>query len=349
MSSQTVTASLRSTKPIRNYRVKIPLVENLPGSFEVKLSTGLKVFHFKDSDGRKANEFVIHGTKVFNLEDPIDKHNFNILSVWLTAFPDQSNEIVIVNPMEAAEKELLLQDIAFEIEGYIRKNKDNTEILGRLYRRLFKNASGIDKKIVYKTLREEARANPMRFKIGHKYIYEHEDFEIQSLIDKAREKGILTESEDGWLAFKEGTPLAESFEKAVFILKADVVKLDNLKYLIDSHDLKPQPIFDNTIQEPDYVTLDKFSDFGESIEEHAVNADFSSNEDDSQMELEAEISANIEKFIEKGFITKQVTGKKVRYSLHGVPAIEFRKEELLGHYLKNPSQYQKTKEEVSLT
>lgn len=336
--SNTVQAIVRQVAPLREERVKINNTINFPGQFKHAVNGAQKAFRFKNADGSSVETFPIPNAKSFNLDNEVDKHNWNTLKMFLTAYPQFGNDVTLYDPVTEANSILAMQDLSLEIETDIVKNKANTEWLTKLYRRVIKHATGVTDNQILKELREKARENPLAFQIDGGLVYKDDSFEQLALIDIGLEKGFFVKDVDGQLLRRGGSVYAENIQKALFRFINDPDTQELLKIEVSAKGgVQVQEKYVPKIENYELVNLANM--VGEDVASEQINDDFSINEEEKILRFEKELDENIPKLIEQGFIEKNGPSWLRIQNLDK----NFRMADLAPYFKMNPAQYEEMK------
>lgn len=344
-----VTAQVAQMANIRRERVKIALEENLPGTFVVLDDQKRpRQFFFKDEHGDPIDTFIIHNLKKFNLDDAIDKHNWEVLKIFIAKTRGYSARIILNNPGEAAEQQINRDMKIFEIHKELQKIQSSKDEVVKLFRRVVGVTSGISNVAMYNKLWQTAKETPEKFQIDGKSIFENEDYHLYSLIDLAIEKGALLKVVDPetkqiiGLRQRSGGIIAKSIDLAVYELKTNPELKKDVEFMANE---TPKPVDKAYVLEIDDKGLAQAMDqFGVDIQKTPVNPDSSINELQVDLLFEEQLEGNIEALIKGGFIVEK--GKKFMFPT--MPKMLFTRDELSGHFKNNKPHYNTLKQQAEL-
>lgn len=267
-------AKITATNPLVSDDTDQVRMEHVPAEVTYTNSRGeLKVAFFKNADGKKLSEreqFLIVNQKSFDLDNPIDKHNWDVLKgiLGLPEMASLKESITLIEPAADAKRKLERERREQELIRMLFDKEKDTDFLARLYRHVVGMSDGITSGVMLSTLIDLAKTDLSKFMLKGKWVYETDDWEMRGLIDLCIERRIL--QRDGeFIKNADGTIIADSYEKAIYKIKVD----DKLRSNISSrlNDKPSGPATDFAVENSEF--LDALDGLSESVDQTPVNPD----------------------------------------------------------------------------
>lgn len=175
-------------------------------------------FFYKNEQGDKS-VLQVEGQRVFNLENPIDAHNWDTLKIDMALHPELRDDLLMVDPNKDADDQLEMVKRRTKLIDILLDHEKDTEWLAKVYRMVVGMASGITAKVMLRTLVDKAQTELDAFGRS-KWLFDSENFETEAMLDLAVERGVLT-VDDGFYKKPDGSALASDRAKAVYMLNND--------------------------------------------------------------------------------------------------------------------------------
>ncbi|RYC70666.1 hypothetical protein [Spirosoma sordidisoli] len=198
---------------------------NLPAERKIMVKgQGVKRFVFRNELG-EPERLVIRGQRTFDLEDPVQKANYNLLSL-LMALPDHATlkeRIVLKNPEVDSLQAMEQEGLELELRLLITKHQDDEEWLRKLYRRVIGPASGIPVRTMAVALSQKAKQDIAPFRKGERWVFDDDYFETRAMLDLSIERGLILKVGEDYSLRKGGEVkvLAVSESKMLHVLQND--------------------------------------------------------------------------------------------------------------------------------
>lgn len=333
-----VTASVKPSSAIRKEPFPPKRTQVISSGFSGKIEADkpARTFSFT-SDGDDEVDLIIEGTKTFDLTDPVDKHNWDVLNVFCKLNPYSARSLSLYNPQEAVEAQIAKDKEVFAVEKFLRDNEQDEVLLGQLYRRIVGSANGLSAKQIFNKLISTAKENASRFMVSGKIVSLTQDFELMALLDIALEKGIIFKDTEGRIKKDRDNIYAKDQEDAAFQLKTDIDFKVYLQRGIDPKSTgKIQP-YEPKFEDSDFVKL--ASSVGKEVDAKVLG-------DQGAGDDEETIKVNIEDFREASLIQVEGKGPQTKYLIPTITAEKFTKKELVAFFQKNQPFYDQLKENV---
>lgn len=333
-----VTASVRPSSAIRKEIHPVKRTQVISSGFSGKIEADkpARIFSFT-SDGEDEVDLIIEGTKTFDLSDPVDRHNWDVLNVFCKINPYSAKSLSLYNPQEAVEAQIAKDREIFEVEKFLRDSEADEVLLGKLYRRVIGSGSGLSAKQIFNKLILTAKETPDKFMNGGKIVSDTQSFELMALLDIAIEKGIILKDTDGKIKKDRDTIYAKSQEDAAFQLKDDVDFRVYLQRGIDPKATGPQQPYEPKFEDSDFVKL--ASSLGKEVGTAVLDGKSSMDDEDT-------IKLSIEDFKEAGLIQSEGKGFQMKYLMPNFSAEKYTKKDLIAFFQKNQPVYDQFKESV---
>ncbi|MGG7664068.1 hypothetical protein [Dyadobacter sp. BHUBP1] len=348
--SHLVSVVVRHPVSIRKENVSVPRQEIIGSGFTGKVKGEVMEFFFTN-DLTDRTDLVIDGQRVFDLDEPVDSHNWNTLKAYCMIHKDAAANIQLIDPQEETDRALAFSNKAFQVESYIRQNEDDLALLAKMYRRLIGLAAGLAPKTIFNALVSLSRTNPEAFLQGDKMLVENEDFEMLALLDVGIEKGVVLADTDGKIKKDRDTIYAKDIISAAFQLRTDSEYRVYLQRAVEGK-LKTTPSgYEPIIEDSDYVKL--ASKVGvKAAEKIPVNDEFgisTANSGVSNAVSAEEIEQDLARFAQQGLLIK--TGEKfsTRYVIPQISEQQFTRKEMISHLANNPAQYEHLRQMASVS
>lgn len=339
--SHIVTATIQPIKKLRVERVAPKKELEVPSGFSTKDGRPLG---FKNPLGEELEALIIKGTSTFDLDNPIDKHNWNTLKIFCMLNKEYGRDVLFIDKEDETSKMIEFADRVYEVETYLRDHKHDYVLMQKIYRRVKGLVEGMTEATVFRSLIDLAKAEPDLFIKNGQMIVDHQDFEMKALVDISIERGNLLSDHDGTIKNSDGTIYAKDHEKAAYQLKLDDKTRIYLQRALDQK--KEVTSVKYNFEEEDSelaVLLGQVGMTGEGLlDENRMKSD------EVIMDSEDEIEINISAFVSAGFIERTGSGPATRYILVGISDFEFKKKELTAHFIKNYPQYDGLKQSVAV-
>lgn len=304
-------------------------------------------FFFRDVRGSNEADLVIDDEKTFNLDNEVDRHNWDTLKVFCALNKDFAKDIQLIDQEEENNKSIQFADKVFKVESFLRENKSDYNLLSKLYRRIVGLAAGLTENTIFRTLLEKAKENPSLFLKTNKIIIENEGFEMLALLDVSIERGFMHRDLDKTIKKSDGTIYAPDIDKAAFQLKSDDALRVYLQRAIDGFaelsSAKDEPM----IEDSDYVLLAE--KVGMKHNKPANTADdFTLNIQANLAAFDSEFGDSFKSFMEAKLIEKIGAGISTRYFFPEMDDKLMTKKEMMEHLRKNTSQYALLKKQAAV-
>lgn len=317
MEKRYVTASLIHNDGLREEIYPEASTLNLPGEFTVPDPTGkMRVFRFKDSSGQPATEMMITGDQHFDLNNPIDNHNWGVLQALNIAHPGKI-KIKLENPEEIADQVSEQFELALEIQTKLASMKTNTQWLIQVYRRIIGLSKGITGKIMYQQLMQKAHENPGSFlNRDGEFIYNDVMFELMTQLDNAIEIGFFTKDINGLVRRRSGEIYADAYDKALYRFESDLDTQNQLRFETSGESAPDSKRYVPVVENEALKNL--LSEFSEEVPDAPVNEDFSTDTESEEDKFYASIDKNFEELVQREFIEKVRQGNGYKYRIDGL-------------------------------
>ena len=338
-----VSVQLINNSSLRQINYKDPTSAVLPSTFQLAIKGEVKEYSFLDQFG-EPTFLPINGQMSFDLENPIEKSNWNNLKLYHAAYKQYLPSMVFNDPTEQANKDEIRAEQTMQILSALseRKERGDSEWLTKVFRRITGLATqGVTVKMAYTRLFAIAQTNPEKFFENGIPIYEDEDFALKSLIDNALEHGALTRDDKGLIKQVDGKVIAKDYNEAVFVLRND---RDLQNYINVTLKRGPQIVVPTKetglSEELEALALQS----GKSVETTKVAPDGSVIKPESKEE-DSEMLDTIQKLVKAELIKKNGvsgTGQKFRLNEMGADAW-LTSRELVGYFKINKTEYERYK------
>jgi|GEM_PF-6250647 len=335
-----VTASIKQTSAIRKELYPPKRTQVISSGFSGKIEPDKPAREFSfTSDGDDVVDLIIEGTKTFDLSDPIDKHNWDVLNIFCALNPYSAKSLLLYNPQEAVERQITKDKQIFEVEKFLRDHEQDEILLGQLYRRVVGPATGLTAKQIFNKLINVAKEDSDKFMVGDKIVSLTQDFELMALLDIALEKGIVFKDSEGRIKKDRDTIYAKSQEDAAFQLKSDVDFKVYLQRGVDPKATGKQQPYEPKFEDSDFVKL--ASSLGKEVGTKTLDNQGLGDDEDT-------IKVNIEDFKDASLIHVEGKGPQTKYLIPTITQEKFTKKELVAFFQKNQPFYDQLKESVQV-
>lgn len=224
-------------------------VQFLPANHRITIGGKVETISFWD-EYQQPSGFAIRKQMSFDLDDPVQKHNHDLLNLLLKMPQHEQlkSRIKVMNP--EADSILLAErvDKEHELLGILKKHQTDGEWLRPLYRRVVGPASGIPVIALYIALTNKAKegadaADRVSGKYGldhfltvdGKWVFEDDYFETRALLDLCLERGeIIRDGENYKRRNDPSKILAHDEAKMLYVLQNDATLRDYFKERVNA-------------------------------------------------------------------------------------------------------------------
>lgn len=298
--------------------------------FYADLDGEKRKYSFLDDQGRESS-LVLQGTKQFDMQNKVDKHNYETLLVYLKVVPDSRISIIDKDKenksvIETAEKSV--NATAF----IISLNKNDKQRLHDFVRIHTNGITGMTEDAVYAEALKIAERHPQKVLDFKK----SPDSKAEILISKAIEMSIIYIDNDKYVRWSDSKNLlADSKEKLAYKIKnGDPVEKD-LQTMID---LKQETLRKKVSE------IDEIEAFASSLEIPS-GIEISKGLEDENDEANEEIMNAVSLAVKSNYFASSSTPGK--YLVPNVPdSPSLSREELYSYYKINKSHFQQMMDEL---
>jgi hypothetical protein len=295
-------------------------------SYTNKLGELVDRCFYDKTDGSPQSPLVINGTMLFDLKKPIDFANYMMLKEYLDVNPDAKFGIEITDEQANNEANITDRELKHMITDRLLRMKKDSEGLKKMYRRLMLGgATGLTTEIVYGKLLDLIEVDYAKVARYFEGLGDPRDA-AASLIDLARERGLVANKGGFHTIVGTGMILGESFDSAVMRVMHEPSLKEDIQKMIDNK---------GEAKAGDYVE-----------KKAAINQDFWTLEDtlskspleesaDGNFHLELNDEKAMDLFISNLVKNKIVILEKTKYSSDTLPFDGFSKSEVVSAFKNN--------------
>ena len=231
-----VTVSFNVKSPSSVVEGKRQTVKSISGIFSYtnKLGELVDRCFYDKTDGSPQSPLVISGSMLFDLKKPIDFANYMMLKEYLDVNPGAKFGIEILDEQANNEANISEREMKHMIEDRLLRMKKDSEGLKKMYRRLMVGGViGLTTEVIYGKLLDLIDADYHKVAKYFQGLGDPRDA-AASLIDLARERGIVANKSGFHTIVGTGMILGESFDSAVMRVIHEPSLREDLQKMIDN-------------------------------------------------------------------------------------------------------------------